>query len=214
LVFEELFAEKTVARRARSTKPQIPNPKRIPMMKMAKFKTAIGLVGCLFVASVCCRAEDDPIEIMFHAGKYPEALQAYQQELAQGKDAETSAHALFQSGQCLTGMKEYRDAVARFDELLTRYPFSSWADKALLRRGCVQAGVLKKHRAGIETWQELIKKYPQSDLLPEAAFYVGIVEWIDGHKQAARESWHILVLQYPQHPRTAQAKLYLGENKP
>lgn len=184
------------------------------MTQITRILMLLSLLSAVCSLQSVCAAADDPIEILFHAGKYAEAYQAYQQMLVQSADPEISAYALFQSGQCLTGLHEYRDAVARFDELLRRYPLSAWADKALLRKGCLQAGVLKNHGDGIETWGELIRNHPKSDLIPEAAFYRGMVEWIDGHKQAARESWHILVLQYPHDPWTAQAKLYLGEDKP
>ena len=53
-----------------------------------------------------------------------------------------------------------------------------------------------------------------SAVILKASFSMGRVEWVHGHKQAARDAWQVLERYYPQHPRTAMAKLYLQSEKP
>lgn len=67
--------------------------------------------------------------------------------------------------------------------------------------------------APTESFEEpdLIRKYPKSDLVPEARFLIGMVDWIEGQKTRARETWRILTRDFPQHPRSVQAQLYLKE---
>jgi len=181
------------------------------------FWLTIVLAGAGLVMPVVGLADAVPpdsfAEIRFRAGDYAKALPLYEEQLAASQDLQARAHALFQIGQCLTGLQKYKEAVGKFDELVARFPTSSAATSALLRKGCLQAGVLKQTKEGLATWETLIEKYPRSTLVPEASFYMGMVEWVQGHKQAAREIWQTLERNYPQHPRTAMAKLYLQKGK-
>ncbi len=151
----------------------------------------------------------DQAELYFRAGEYDKALPLYQQQLGAVSQAEEGGRILFNIGQCLTGMKKYAESVAAFDNLLVKFPTSSFADQALLRKGSVQAGLLKMAPAGIAAWQELIRKYPKSDLVPEARFLVGMMDWIGGQKGRAKDTWRILIHDFPRHPRSAQAQLYM-----
>ena len=182
------------------------------------FWLAIVLVGaCLIVPVVGLADEAAPdsfAEIRFRAGDYAKALPLYEEQLAASPDAQVRAHALFQIGQCQTGLQKYKEAIQSFDQLVSFFPNSSSAASALLRKGCLQAGVLKQSKVGLATWETLIEKYPRSTLVPEASFYMGMVEWVQGHKQAAREIWQTLEKNYPQHPRTSMAKLYMQKGKP
>jgi len=154
------------------------------------------------------------VEILFRAGEYAKALPLYEQRVKAGANPELAAHALFQMGQCLTGLQKYKEAVTRFDAVVKQFPFSTWADDALLRKGCLQAGVLKQGGAAIETWDSLIRQYPRSERIPEARFDTGMIEWLGGRKQAARASWQPLIRDYPWHSFATQAQLYLKEGKP
>ncbi|MBI4023474.1 MAG: tetratricopeptide repeat protein [Verrucomicrobia bacterium] len=155
-----------------------------------------------------------PGDLLFRSGQYDKALPLYQQQLATASDAETGGHALFHIGQCLTVLHRYPDAVGAFDNLLVKFPTSSWADDAMLRKGSVQAGLLKNPQAGITTWLDLLKKYPKSNLVPEARFLAGMLDWIGGQKSRAKETWRVLIRDFPDHPRAEQAQLYLGEKRP
>jgi TolA-binding protein len=148
-------------------------------------------------------------EWLFRAGKYAEAIPLFQQELLAAADADSAGRALFHIGQCLTATRRYKEAVAAFDNLLSRYPTSSWADDALLRKGCVQAGFLRNASAGIATWRELIRSYPLSDKAPEAYFYLGAIQWVRGQRSSAREEFQALARRFPQHPLSERARLYL-----
>ncbi len=188
------------------------------ILRLPAFWLTIVLVGAGLIAPVVCLADEAPpdsfVEIRFRAGDYAKALPLYEQQLAVSQDPQVRAQAMFQIGQCLTGLQRYTEAVKEFDQLLVLYPATSPAPVALLRKGCLQAGVLKQTTAGLATWATLIQKYPRSAVIPEANFYMGMVEWVHGHKQAARDAWQVLERNYPQHPRTAMAKLYLQSGKP
>ena len=186
-------------------------------LRLHLFLLAIVLVGAGLKVPLICLADDVAsdsfVDIRFRAGDYAKALPLYEQQLTVSQDPQVRAHAMFQIGQCLTGLQRYTEAVKEFDQLLALFPASSFAATALLRKGCLQAGVLKQTKEGLATWETLIKKYPRSVVIPEASFYMGMVEWVQGHKQAARETWQMLERDYPQHPRTAMAKLYLQKGQ-
>ena len=93
----------------------------------------------------------DLADIQFRAGKYDTALPLYQQQLVAISDPERGGQILFQVGQCLTGMRKYAEAVAAFENVVMKFPDSSLADDALLRKGAVQVGLLHQPAAGIAT---------------------------------------------------------------
>ncbi len=189
---------------------------KLTAQSLAFLLTFVLVGACLITPMVGLADEAAPdsfAEIRFRAGDYAKALPLYEEQLAASPDAQVRAHALFQIGQCQTGLQKYKEAVQAFDQLLSFFPTSSSAAAALLRKGCLQAGVLKQTKEGLATWETLIEKYPRSPLVPETRFYMGMVEWVQGHKQAAREIWQVLERNYPQHPRTAMAKLYLQKGK-
>ena len=152
----------------------------------------------------------DQADLFFRAGEYDKALPLYQQQLGAVSDAENGGRLLFHIGQCLTGMKQYKESAAAFGNAMVKFPASSWSDDALLRKGSIQAGLMHNPVYGLATWQELIKKYSKSDLVPEARFLMGMVDWINGQKSRAKDTWRILIHDFPKHARSAQAQQYLG----
>lgn len=175
---------------------------------------AMAVAAFLFSLAPNAFADDtntvDQAELLFRAGKYAEAMPVFQRQLVTAGDADAAGRGLFHIGQCLTASRRYSEAVAAFDNLVAKFPTSSWTDDALLRKGAVQAGFLKNSAAGISTWRELIKKYPTSERVPEAYFYIGAVQWTKGQRSSAREAFRVLVRDHAQSPFGAQARLYLN----
>ncbi len=75
--------------------------------------------------------------------------------------------ALISIGDLLTQMGRYVDAVASYGRMATDYPESIFLDRTLMKMGQVyQLGIKDKDKA-IETYQQLLEKYPSSIFVNE-----------------------------------------------
>lgn len=111
---------------------------------------------------------------------------------------------IFKSGQCSKALLEL-DNLINNDESITQ----ETRIKAMLLKGKIHLQLNEISRA-IETYSNVAKKYPESDLIPEACFFVGYCNMIEGKTKQAKESFSLIVKKFPQNSYTRKAQLCLS----
>ena len=150
-------------------------------------------------------------DIYYKASDYAKALPLYMLLLKDpGVGEKEMARIQFHIGQCYTAQHQYPDAIRAFDEVTLRYAGTEWAEKALLRKGAVETGLLNKPRQGLATWQILIQR-SKSEYAAEALFYS--LAWYLLHKERSQCEICLRKLQsdHASSPYTARALAYMGQ---
>ena len=77
-------------------------------------------------------------------------------------NAEFAGNAQYWIAESLYSMGKYDEAVPEFDKVITKYASSTKVPGAMLKKGYA-LDALKHHKDAKEAYQELIKKYPDSE---------------------------------------------------
>jgi len=96
------------------------------------------------------------------SGKYDLARQEFQDYLKYYADTDLASNAQFYLGEIFYKQKQYVDAVAAYDKVLTNYPKSFKLGPARLRKGLALIELGQK-TAGIRELREVVKRFPGSD---------------------------------------------------
>jgi tol-pal system protein YbgF len=96
------------------------------------------------------------------SGKYDLARSEFQDYLQYYGDTDLASNAQFYLGEIYYKQKQYQDAVAAYDKVLTTYPKSFKLGPARLRKGMALIELGQK-TAGIHELREVIKRFPGSD---------------------------------------------------
>ncbi|MEN6475739.1 MAG: tol-pal system protein YbgF [Syntrophaceae bacterium] len=98
----------------------------------------------------------------FKAGKYDEALKAFDSYLAQGSDQTLAGNANFWAGESLAASGKYEDAILRYDVVIKQYPKSNKMPDALYKQGIafIQLG---DKEAGNLLLRRVAKDFPDSE---------------------------------------------------
>ncbi len=95
-----------------------------------------------------------------------DALANYEKVLTKST-GEPAARAHFQIGQIHFLRKQHTDAIARFVNVATNYPYPKLQSESLMEAGrCYE--VLRKLPQAIQIYQKLLEKFPESDEAPQA----------------------------------------------
>jgi tol-pal system protein YbgF len=95
-------------------------------------------------------------------GKYDLARSEFEDYLKYYSDTDLASNAQFYLGEIFYKQKQYVDAVAAYDKVLTNYPKSFKLGPARLRKGMALIELGQKP-AGIRELREVIKRFPGSD---------------------------------------------------
>jgi tol-pal system protein YbgF len=95
-------------------------------------------------------------------GKYDLARSEFEDYLKYYADTDLASNAQFYLGEIFYKQKQYVDAVAAYDKVLTNYPKSFKLGPARLRKGMALVELGQKP-AGIRELREVIKRFPGSD---------------------------------------------------
>lgn len=68
----------------------------------------------------------------------------------------------------------------------------------------------KHYPLAIQQFQAFLKRYPNSDSVPSAHYWLGELHRIQNQSDLAKEEFNFLVKQYPQNPRVSDALLKLA----
>src|SRR5271165_5753957 len=96
------------------------------------------------------------------SGKYDLARSEFQDYLKYYGDTDLASNAQFYLGEIAFSQKQYEQAVAEYDKVLTNYPKSFKLAPAHLKKGFALIAVGQK-QAGIKELREVIKRYPKTD---------------------------------------------------
>jgi tol-pal system protein YbgF len=98
----------------------------------------------------------------FKAGKYDEALKAFDAYLAQGEDKTLVGNANFWAGESLSAMGKYEDAILRYDVVIKQYPKNNKMPDCLYKQGMafIQLG---DKEAGNLLLRRVAKDFPDSE---------------------------------------------------
>jgi tol-pal system protein YbgF len=96
------------------------------------------------------------------SGKYDLARQEFLDYLKYYSDTDLASNAQFYLGEIAYSQKQYQDAVAEFDKVLTVYPKSFKLAPARLRKGLALIELGQK-TSGVRELREVVRRYPGTD---------------------------------------------------
>jgi tol-pal system protein YbgF len=96
------------------------------------------------------------------SGKYDLARQEFQDYLKYYSDTDLASNAQFYLGEIAYHQKQYQDAVAEYDKVLTVYPKSFKLAPARLRKGMALLDLGQKS-AGVRELREVVRRYPGTE---------------------------------------------------
>ena len=95
-------------------------------------------------------------------GRYPLAIQGFQEYLAAYPNTDLSDNAQYWIGECYYAQKKWQEAIAAFDKLGKQWPKSDKAAAGLLKKGYALAEVGSKAEAVVQL-QYVMHEYPSSE---------------------------------------------------
>lgn len=95
-------------------------------------------------------------------GKYDLARQEFQDYLKYYSDTDLASNAQFYLGEIAYHQKQYQDAVAQYDKVLTVYPKSFKLAPARLKKGMALLDLGQK-TAGVRELREVVRRYPGTE---------------------------------------------------
>jgi tol-pal system protein YbgF len=95
-------------------------------------------------------------------GKYDLSRQEFQDYLKYYGDTDLASNAQFYLGEISYAQKQYADAIAQYDKVLTNYPKSFKLAPARLKKGMAQLELGQKTQ-GIRELREVVKRYPGTE---------------------------------------------------
>ncbi|HMD40682.1 MAG TPA: tol-pal system protein YbgF [Candidatus Acidoferrum sp.] len=96
------------------------------------------------------------------SGKYDLARQEFLDYLKYYSDTDLASNAQFYLGEIAYAQKQYQDAVAEYEKVLTGYPKSFKLAPARLKKGMALIALGQK-TAGVRELREVIRRYPKTD---------------------------------------------------
>ena len=96
------------------------------------------------------------------SGKYDLARQEFQDYLKYYGTTDLASNAQFYLGEIAYSQKQYQDAVAEYDKVLTGYPKSFKIEPARLKKGLALINLGQKN-SGVRELREVIRRYPGTE---------------------------------------------------
>jgi tol-pal system protein YbgF len=97
----------------------------------------------------------------YQRGNFDLAIDGFRDFLEQSPDSDLADNAAYWIGESLFSQKKYREAIAQFDSVVTKYPKSDKVPGALLKKG--YAYINSNERAqGIVQLQYVLHEHPRS----------------------------------------------------
>lgn len=151
----------------------------------------------------------------FHARNFKDAYQNYMKSAATGENL--GDYSLFQAAFVRGLQKDYPGKIALLDQLLSRYPRSSYTDEALYEKGRAYVQSEKIVRA-IETFGQLLAGYPESPSARKGANEIGLLYYQNDDYPRAIDAYKKVMTTYPGSEEALLAQrdlksIYLDLNK-
>jgi tetratricopeptide (TPR) repeat protein len=111
-----------------------------------------------------------------------------------------SAWAHLQLGRIANLHFRFDAALKEYATVSTDHAHSPYAANALLLAGIVDYSNLKKPEEAIVCYQHIVNDHPDSDLVPQATMYIGLVYQWTGRAGEARQIYRSFLSQFPNSP--------------
>ena len=132
------------------------------------------------------------------------ALKTYQKILLIGSASAQPDKAQYMVGQVYYDKQDYLPALAAFQNILTRYPNSSYAGQSRQ-----MMDFILDYSLSLDDLKHYVANYPDSPLFCSALFQLGSHEAQGGYQSDSIEHLNQFLQQCPQHPSVAAAQLLL-----
>jgi tol-pal system protein YbgF len=110
---------------------------------------------------------EDPVQTYqaayrdYQRGNFDLAIAGFQEFLARNPNSDLVDNAAYWIGESLFSQKKYREAIAQFDSVVTKYPMSEKVAGALLKKGYAYIDLGEKAQ-GVVQLQYVIHEHPSS----------------------------------------------------
>jgi TolA-binding protein len=148
-------------------------------------------------------------DILFSQGDYGAAALEYQSVLKLNPPRELRARALYQLGRTYQLENNEQQAVSYYEEILKNYDSTETAQSVRLMAG-VSYNKLGEHRAAADVLRPFAAKYPQSPLLTEADYQLGVALMNLPDKPGARKQFQGVIDQHPDDIFADRSRLQLA----
>jgi tol-pal system protein YbgF len=98
----------------------------------------------------------------YNKGRYPLAIQGFQEYLAAYPNTDLSDNAQYWIAECLYAQKKYKEAIVAFDKLLKQWPQSDKAAAGLLKKGYALIELGQKAE-GVVQLQYVMHEFPSAE---------------------------------------------------
>ena len=142
----------------------------------------------------------------YQQNQFAEAIKRFEQAAA---DPKQKAAADYWIGVSQQGLGKPADAAARFQAILTAEPMGAYADKALFQLAEIDLRGEKGHVAR-ERYLDLIKRFPQSEYVPDSLHSAAEASLRSGKIDEAQQLLDRFAKEFPSHRLQYQQDLLLG----
>jgi TolA-binding protein len=133
---------------------------------------------------------------LYHNGKLPEALAAFQQFESQYQLSASVTQAMYLQGWCWIGLHKYREAAEVFGRLVKSYPIASIVPEAMLKEAeCYRE--LKNYPQALDIYHQFETQYPQHKLRPQALLGMAWALFQQGDQNTAKNIAQKVRSQFP-----------------
>ncbi len=130
------------------------------------------------------------------SGKYEEAIKIYDRILPRLLGTSIK-EPFYRKGLCLHGLKRFKEAIATWQYLLSRYPSGDYSDDAALDIARTYAFNLKERDLAIRKYEQFLSRYPKSDRIAEARYQIAGVYYEKGDYKKALKSYERIATWFP-----------------
>ena len=116
-------------------------------------------------------------DMQFASKEYGKALRSYMKAAREKWGSESAAYAMLQAGRCHNQLRQYRQALLCYEEFMTKYKDSEYADDALLRAGVIYVGPLHDMKSGAEMYKMVLERYPDSNEAETALYHLATLAY-------------------------------------
>jgi outer membrane protein assembly factor BamD (BamD/ComL family) len=118
--------------------------------------------------------------------------------------------ALYQEGKSAEEGKNFQLAVDRYEEIVSRFQQSAYAESALYRAGLIYNNDLHDLHKAIGSYRKFCELFPSSKQAPTALFLSGFLYNNELHQlDSAKLVYETFLQKYPAHELAASAKFEL-----
>jgi len=171
-----------------------------------------------FVDGVTYEAEaakllKDAVRLSAEEGNLAGAEAACRQVAARYPKSGAAAEALYQAASFLVKTGKPDAARDTFQTLLTRYPYSKWAEDTLMALAQLHAPGWRHEEPAVRTLGDLLERFPKSSLVPEALLGLAAMNASKGDLDASDAILARVREQFPNTVEAVKALEALGDNQ-